>query len=209
MTNGIDSQALDELLARAQLHEQLKNAPDLTLTADQAAFYLGVHPKKLERWRGEKLPPYPASMNAEGRSGVQVLYTVGALNDFIRSSQQEPAPVDASGMTSTRVINGKRVKPGTMSWIGSESVDSDSLDEPFFMNTNGTTISHCWDEDVGTVAERLRASTPIQWMTWNKALAGVWQDDRLRLAWLRHADAVAPGLRDAVDALRKQNLSQM
>ena len=97
MTIGIDSQALDELLARAQLHEQLKNAPDLTLTADQAAFYLGVHPKKLERWRREKLPPYPASMNAEGRSGVQVLYTVGALNDFIRSSQQEPAPVDAPG----------------------------------------------------------------------------------------------------------------
>lgn len=208
-TDFFTSLDLETLRFRGQLQEDLVRAPDLTMTADQAAFYVGLHPKKLERLRAENRPPFPLRIDADSKSGSQVYYRVGELHDFIRQSQLKPEQPDTSGMTSTKVINGKRVKPNNMAWVCSDAMEAEALEEPFFVAPNGTTLSHCWDEDVSLVAERLRASTPIQWMTWDKALAGVWQDERLRLSWLSHADTVAPGLRPAVEALRKQALTQM
>ena len=49
----------------------------------------------------------------------------------------------------------------------------------------------------------------VEAKAWDKALAAVWLDDRLRLAWLRHADTVAPGLRAAAEEIRHTALSRM
>ena len=201
---------LEELQARAQLHAALANTPDAPLDSETAAFFLGVHPKTMERWRTEKRPPHPMAMNAEGRSGVQVRYRVGELLDFIRQSQTQAEPTGGSPFVSHKVVNGKRQKPSSMAWATADTVEVETLDEPFFMTADGLVISHCWDEDVTVIAERLASGTnTVHWMVWDKALAAVWQDERLRLAWLSHADTVAPGLRAVVHANRHSLLSRI
>ena len=201
---------LEEVQARAQLHVTLAQTPDVPLDAETAAFFLGVHPKTMERWRTEKRPPHPMAMNAEGRSGVQVRYRVGELLDFIRQSQTQAEPAGASLFVSQKFANGKLQKPSSMAWATGDMVEMETLDEPFFMTADGLVLSHCWDEDVTAIAERLASGKGcVQWMAWDKALAAVWQDEPMRLEWLRHSDMVAPRLRDAVDALRRQHLSQM
>ena len=201
---------LEELQARAQLHGTLAQTPDVPLDAETAAFFLGIHPKTMERWRTEKRPPHPMAMNAEGRSGIQVRYRVGELLDFIRQSQKQAETTGASPFVSHTVVNGKRQKPSSMAWAIADPVELETLDEPFFMTADGLVISHCWDEDVTAIAERLASGKGcVRWMAWDKALAAVWQDEPMRLEWLRHSDMVAPRLRDAVDALRRQHLSQM
>lgn len=97
-----------------------------------------------------------------------------------------------------------------MAWATTDTVEVETLEEPFFMTTDGLVLSHCWDEDVTAIAERLvSGKNSIRWMPWDQALAAVWQDDRLRLAWLGHADSVAPKLRAAVKNLRDQALTQI
>lgn len=200
----------ESVIARAALHEQLKNTPDVLLGHDQTAFFMGLHPKKLARWRHEKRPPHPMAMNAEGQSGVQVLYRVGELLDFIRQSQTQPEPTAVSSLVSHQVVNGKRQKPSSMAWATADTFEVETLEEPFFMTTDGLVSSHCWDEDVTAIAERLASrKNSIRWMVWDEALAAVWQDDRLRLAWLCHADSVAPTLRAAVKNLRDQALTRI
>jgi len=202
---------LEEVLARAQLHAQLSKTPDLVLDHRTAAFFLGVHCKKLERWRTERCPPHPVAMNAKDKSGVAVMYRVGELLAFIQQSQTRPEPKKADDPEKThQVVGGKRVKPSDMPWVASATVEAETLEEPFFMTPDSLVLSHGWDEDVTTIAERLISGTSsIQWMPWDKALAAVWLDDRLRLAWLRHADTVAPGLRAAAEAHRHAALSKM
>ena len=201
---------LEELQARAQLHGTLAQTPDVPLEAKTAAFFLGIHPKTMERWRTEKRPPHPMAMNAEGRSGIQVRYRVGELLDFIRQSQKQAETTGASPFVSHTVVNGKRQKPPLMAWATEESVEVETLDEPFFMTADGLVLSHCWDEDVPTIAERVMSGkSSIRWMSWDKALAAVWQDDRLRLGWLGHADVVAPSLRAVVEANRQAALSKI
>lgn len=201
---------LEEVQARAQLHVTLAQTPDVPLDAETAAFFLGVHPKTMERWRTEKRPPHPMAMNAEGRSGVQVRYRVGELLDFIRQSQTQAEPTGASPFVSHTVVNGKRQKPSSMAWARGDMVEVETLDEPFFMTAEGLVLSHCWDEELTVIAERLASGkSSIRWMAWDKALATVWQDERLRLAWLGYADAVAPDLRAAVKDLREQALSRI
>lgn len=198
---------LEVVQARAQLHEALTQTPDVPLDAQTAAFFLGVHPKTMERWRTEKRPPHPMAMNAEGRSGVQVRYRVGELIDFIRQSQTQAESTGANPFVSHKVVNGKRLKPSSMAWATGDTVEVETLDEPFFMTADGLVLSHCWDEDVTAIAERLMSGkSSIRWMTWNKALASVWQNDRLRLNWLLHADSVSPTLRVAVQNLRDETL---
>lgn len=198
---------LEEVQARAQLHEALSRTPDVPLDAETAAFFLGVHPKTMERWRTEKRPPHPMAMNAKARSGVQVRYRVGELLDFIRQSQTPAAATVASTFISHKVINGKRQKPPSMAWATADMVDVETLDEPFFITANGPVFSHCWDEDVNTIAERLvSGKNKIQWMNWDVALAKVWDDENLRLEWLKHADAVTPEMRGRVDGIRQATL---
>lgn len=201
---------LEEVQARAQLHAALANTPDVPLDSETAAFFLGVHPKTMERWRTEKRPPHPMAMNAEGRSGVQVRYRVGELLDFIRQSQTQAEPTGGSPFVSHKVMNGKRQKPSSMAWATADAVELETLDEPFFMTADGLVISHCWDEDVTAIAERLASGKScVRWMAWDKALAAVWQNEPMRLEWLRHSNMVAPRLQDAVEALRRQHLSQI
>ena len=202
---------LEEVLARAQLHAQLSKAPDVVLDQHSAAFFLGVHCKKLERWRNGNLPPHPVAMNATGKQGVQVLYRVGELLAFIQQSQTRPDPEGDNTSTQVhRVVNGKRVKPSAMTWVASDAAEAEALEEPFFMTADGLILAHGWEEATTTIAERLvSGSSRIAWMAWDKALAAVWQDDRLRLGWLLHADDVAPALRPAAEALRHRALTQM
>ena len=201
---------LDEVQARAQLHGTLAQTPDVPLDAETAAFFLGVHPKTMERWRTEKRPPHPMAMNAEGRSGVQVRYRVGELLDFIRQSQTQAEPTGASPFVSHTIVNGKREKPSSMAWATGDSVQAEALDEPFFMTADGLVLSHCWDEDVPAIAERLTSGkSSIRWMPWDMALAAVWQDERLRLAWLGQADSVSPSLRAVVESNRRAALLRM
>ncbi len=198
---------LEEVQARAQLHVTLAQTPDVPLDADTAAFFLGIHPKTMERWRTEKRPPHPIAMNAEGRSGVQVRYRVGELLDFIRQSQTQAKPTGASPFVSHTVVNGKRQKPSSMAWSIGDTVERENLDEPFFVTADGLVMSHGWDEDVTTIAERLAlGNNSIEWMAWDTALARVWHDERLRLGWLRHSDIVTPDLRSAVEVKRKTAL---
>lgn len=202
--------SFDDALARAALHEQLKNVPDVMLNREQAAFFLGCHPKKLERWRTEKRPPHPTTMNAEGRSGVQVQYRVGELLDFIRQSQTQSDTTGASPFVSHKVVNGKRQKPSSMAWAAGDTIEVETLDEPFFMTADGLVFSHCWDEDVTSIAERLASGkNSIRWMPWDAALAGVWHDECHRLEWLKHADMVTPELLVAVEAKRRTVLSKI
>lgn len=198
---------LEEVQARAQLHVTLAQTPDVPLDAETAAFFLGVHPKTMERWRTEKRPPHPMAMNAEGRSGVQVRYRVGELLDFIRQSQTQAELTGASPFVSHTVLNGKRQKPSSMAWARGDMVEVETLDEPFFVTSDGLVTSHGWDEDVTTIAERLTlGNNSIEWMSWDKALARVWHDEHLRLDWLKHADIVTPDLRSVVEAKRKTAL---
>ena len=200
----------EDVIARAELHEQLKNVPDVMLNHEQAAFFIGCHPKKLERWRTEKRPPFPVAMNAVGKSGVQVQYRVGTLLDFIRESQiQAPANNSATQLLTNKVVNGKRLKPDVMTWTAEDSIEVDELAEPFFMDDDGLVIAHGWDETASVIAERLTVQrTPIQWMAWDDALASVWQNESLRLSWLAFADTVAPLLRNIVEAKRVAALAK-
>ena len=134
-------------------------------------------------------------------------YRVGELLDFIRKSQTQPEPTGENLFVSHKVVNGKRQKPPSMAWATAETIEMEIFEEPFFMTAGELVLSHCWDEDVTAIAERLiSGKSSIRWMTWDKALAAVWQDDRLRLNWLLHADSVAPTLRVAVQSLRDQTL---
>lgn len=203
--------SFEDVLARAALHEQLKNVPDVMLNHEQAAFFLGCHPKKLERWRTEKRPPFPTTMNAMGKSGVQVQYRVGTLLEFIRDSQvQSQANNGATQLASHKVINGKRVKPDAMTWAAEDLIEVDELAEPFFMDDDGIVIAHGWEENLVAIAERLTVQrTPIEWMTWDDALARVWQIESLRLSWLAFADTVAPLLRGVVESNRTAALAKI
>ena len=200
----------EDAIARAALHEKLKNVPDVMLNPEQAAFFIGCHPKKLERWRTEKRPPFPVAMNAVGKSGVQVQYRVGTLLDFIADSQiQATTNNSATPLATHKVVNGKRVKPDAMTWAAEDAIEVDELAEPFFMNDDGLVVAHGWDEAVSVIAERLTVQrTPIEWMAWDDALAKVWQDERLRLSWLAFADTVAPLLRNIVEAKRVAALAK-
>lgn len=200
--------SFEDVLARAALHEQLKNVPDVMLNHEQAAFFLGCHPKKLERWRTEKLPPFPAAMNAVGKSGVQVQYRVGTLLDFIQESQPKKI-VSATQFVTHKVVNGKRQKPDLMAWALENSPEVEELQEPFFMDNDGLVVAHGWEESISAIAERLTVQrTPLKWMAWDDALAGVWQDEGLRLSWLAHADTVAPLLRADVESKRVAALAR-
>lgn len=137
------------------------------------------------------------------RCGIRV----GELLDFIRQSQTPAEPTGASPFLSHTVVNGKQQKPFSMAWAIGEMVEVEALDEPFFMTADGLVMSHGWDEELTAIAERLASGkSSIRWMSWDKALAAVWQDDRLRLAWLGHADLVSPRLRAVVEANRQSAL---
>lgn len=202
--------SFEDVLARAALHEQLKNVPDVMLNHEQAAFFLGCHPKKLERWRTKKLPPFPAAMNAVGKSGVQVQYRVGTLLDFIQESQmQATTNTSVTQLTSHKVVNGKRQKPDALNWASKDSSEVDELTEPFFMDDDGLIVAHGWEEAVSDIAERLTVQrTPIGWMAWDDALASVWKNENLRLGWLALADTIAPLLRSIVESKRLAALAR-
>lgn len=201
--------SFENVFARAALHKQLENVPDVTLNHEQAAFFLGCHPKKLERWRTEKRPPFPIAMNAAGKSGVQVQYRVGTLLDFIRVSQIEAQTSSGTPYTTQKVVNGKRVTPNGLAWIANDSITIEDLAEPFFMNIDGLVIAHGLEESASAVAERLEIlGTAIDWMTWDHALASVWEDEKLRLRWLALSDATSPSLREAVHAKRAHALAK-
>jgi hypothetical protein len=202
---------LEEVLLRASLHERLNNTPDVLLSIEVAAFFIDCHPKKLERWRTEKLPPFPVAMNANGKSGVQVQYRVGALLEFIRASEVQPV-VDSgtAGFTAQKVVNGKRQKPDFMVWATGDPLEVEAIEEPFFIDGDGLVLAHGWQDDVSSIVERLVShKMPITWMAWDTALAGVWQDERQRLGWLAHADTVSPDLRAAVESKRRAVLAKV
>lgn len=182
----------------------------MPLDAETAAFLLGIHPKTMERWRTEKRPPHSMAMNAEGRSGVHVRYRVGELLYFIRQSQTQAEPTGTSPFVSHTVVNGKQQKPSSMAWPIGEMVEVDTLHEPFFMTVDGLVMSHGRDEELTAIAERLASGkSSIRWMPGDKALAAVWQDDRMRLAWLGHADLVSPRLRAVAEANRQSALLRL
>lgn len=201
---------IEEVLLRANLHDKLRNTPDVMLDIDTTAFFLGVHKKKLERWRTERRPPHPTLLNADSRSGVRVQYRVGALLDFIRESQVKPdSASDTVGVSVHKVNDCKRQKPDTMAWLAEDALNLDAIEEPFFISDDGLVIAHGWEDDVTTIAERLISRQgAISWMTWDTALAGVWQDESCRMSWLAHADSVSPGLRAAVDLKRQAHLAK-
>ncbi len=86
----------------------------------------------------------------------------------------------------------------------------DDYVEPFFLDTDGLVISHARDEENATIVSR---STPpsatVQWMTWDNALAKVWQNEESRLTWLANSEPAFPGLRDAVKAHRDAILNKI
>lgn len=202
--------AYDDLEARIALHQQVQNTPDVTLNVNQAALFLGSHPKKLARWRLEKRPPFPVDMNSDSRSGVEIRYRVGTLIDFVRQSRT-PSPSPASaGYKSECYVNGKRIDSKSMSWFDGSTVEADEIEEPFFMDSNGLVLAHGWEDSVASIAERLLSpACRIDYMSWDNALACVWQDEALRLSWLGHSDNVAPGLRAAVEAKRYAKLAKI
>jgi hypothetical protein len=201
---------IEEVFLRANLHDKLRNTPDVMLDIDTTAFFLGIHKKKLERWRTERRPPHPTLLNADSRSGVRVQYRVGALLDFIRDSQVQPGSASSTqGISVHKVVNGKREKPDTMVWLAEDVLNVDAIEEPFFISDDGLVLAHGWEDDVTTIAERLMSRQGvISWMTWDNALAGVWLDESCRLNWLAHADSVSPGLRAAVDLKRQAHLAK-
>jgi hypothetical protein len=46
-------------------------------------------------------------------------------------------------------------------------------------------------------------------MTWDNALAKVWQDEESRLTWLAKSETAFPGLREAVKAHRDAILNKI
>jgi hypothetical protein len=86
----------------------------------------------------------------------------------------------------------------------------DDFVEPFFVDSEGLVVSHSRDEDVAATAnQRQPPSARVQWMTWDIALAKVWQDEESRLNWLTKSEPAFPGLREAVEAHRTAILSKI
>lgn len=182
----------EDLNARIALHKALQSTPDVTLGIAQAALFLGVNPTKLERWRNHHQPPHPVGMNGDERGGYEVRYRVGELQDFLRKTM--PSEI--------------RIEPEGMKWFDGAVVQADEIEEPFFMDSDGLVLAHGWEDSVSTIAERLLSpSCRIDFMSWDNALACVWQDEVRRLSWLGHSDNVAPGLRAAVESKRQARLA--
>ncbi len=86
----------------------------------------------------------------------------------------------------------------------------DDYVEPFFVDSDGSVVSHARDEDKATnVSQSMPPSATVQWMTWDNALAKVWQDEESRLTWLAKSEPAFPGLREAVKARRDAILNKI
>jgi hypothetical protein len=99
------------------------------------------------------------------------------------------------------------------SGLGDDENDTtfDDFVEPFLVSADGTVICHARPEVHSTVvANQLSPpSSKVQWMTWDKALSKVWQNEETRLQWLTKSEAAYPGLREAVEANRVDILSKI
>lgn len=199
----------ENLAARIALHQAVQSTPDVTLTINQAALFLGCHPKKLARWRNEERPPLPVNLNSEDKQGVEVRYRVGTLQDFVRQSRVASPSPESAGYKSEVVTDGKREAPSSMRWSDGSNVAAEDIEVPFFVGGHGLVLAYGWEDDVTIIAERLLSpSIGVSFMSWDSALAGVWQDEDRRLSWLAHADSVAPDLRAAVAQKRQAQLTK-
>ena len=177
----------EDLNARIALHKALQSTPDVTLGIAQAALFVGVNPTKLERWRNHHQPPHPVGMNGDERGGYEVRYRVGELQGFLRKTMLDAEGAAIRDYEVEKVTGGENKKPAVMKWFDGAVVQADEIEEPFFMDSDGLVLAHGWEDSVSTIAERLLPpSCRIDFMSWENALACVWQDEARRLSWLGH-----------------------
>ena len=99
-----------------------------------------------------------------------------------------------------------------LSGLGGDEIDTtlDDFIEPFFVDFDGLVISHARDADKATtISPSTSPPTTVQWMTWDNALAKVWQDEESRLNWITKSEPAFPGLREAVEAHRNAILKKI
>ena len=80
---------------------------------------------------------------------------------------------------------------------------------PFFIAADGLVVAYGLDKDLADTEPMQPPSARVQWMTWDIALAKVWQDEESRLNWLTKSEPAFPGLRDAVKAHRDAVLEKI
>ena len=80
---------------------------------------------------------------------------------------------------------------------------------PFFMGADGLVVAYGLDNVLSEEVPVEPPSATVQWMSWDAALAKVWQDEKSRLNWLTKLEPAFPGLREAVEAHRVAILSKI
>jgi hypothetical protein len=80
---------------------------------------------------------------------------------------------------------------------------------PFFVGADGLVVAYGLDKVLSEVVPVQPPSATVQWMTWDSALAKVWQDEESRLNWLTKSEPTFPGLREAVEAHRNAILKKI
>jgi hypothetical protein len=80
---------------------------------------------------------------------------------------------------------------------------------PFFLDADGLVVAYGLDKVFSEAVPVRPPSATVQWMTWDNALAKVWQDEESRLTWLANSEPAFPGLRDAVKAHRDAILNKI
>jgi hypothetical protein len=80
---------------------------------------------------------------------------------------------------------------------------------PFFLDADGLVVAYGLDKVFSEAVPVRPPSATVQWMTWDNALAKVWQDEESRLTWLANSEPAFPGLREAVKAHRDAILNKI
>ena len=80
---------------------------------------------------------------------------------------------------------------------------------PFFVGADGLVVAYGLDKVLSEAVPVQPPSATVQWMTWDNALAKVWQDEESRLNWLTKSEPTFPGLREAVEAHRNAILNKI
>lgn len=80
---------------------------------------------------------------------------------------------------------------------------------PFFVGADGLVVAYGLDKVLEDNVPVQPPSATVQWMTWDNALAKVWQDEESRLNWLTKSEPTFPGLREAVEAHRNAILNKI
>jgi len=222
-----------EELEREKVHIQIQrmcNNDTFTVSSAKAALFLGVKPDELVDRRNGKEPPPPWPLWEKGKSGTPVKYFAKTLFQYVTGeaiTQRDPylnplnqlpsgkvaLTVMDEAVTASALAAQARKKSGwtrpISKWVSSPLEEWETSMEPFFVDDNNLILLHAWEDLSKTCDLFMTDSIDVVWLKWDDALAHVWFDEGCRLRWLGTASAIESGLRDVVEAKRREMFAKV